>query len=102
MQNNNAKKMMQDAFINQPEFLKDAMQEFLQETLVAQFEQFIGARDYERTSERRGYRNGTYTRILNTRVGAITLHVCRDREGEMKPPRFAALTEARRLRVAYR
>jgi transposase-like protein len=33
-------------------------------------------------------RNGTYSRELKTRVGTITLHVCRDREGNFKTELF--------------
>ena len=35
----------------------------------------VGAGDYERTGVRRGYRNGTKARRLNTRVGVLSLSV---------------------------
>jgi transposase-like protein len=35
----------------------------------------------EQTSDRRGYRNGSYERKLKMRVGTIELEVPRDREG---------------------
>ena len=42
----------------------------------------------ERTKGRNGYRNGTYQRQLKTRVGSISLNVCRDRDGEFSTEIF--------------
>src|SRR3989338_4339885 len=39
---------------------------------------------YERTDSRNGLRNGAYWRSLHTRVGTITLRVCRDRDGRFQ------------------
>src|SRR5690606_10984263 len=50
----------------------------VQETLRAEFDQFLGAAPYERTPARRGRRNGSYPRTLETRVGALTLAIPRD------------------------
>lgn len=61
----------------------------VQETLEAEFAQFLGAEPYERTPERRGYRNGSYARTLHTRVGTLTLLIPRDRAGLFRPSLFA-------------
>lgn len=61
----------------------------VQETIQAEFAQFMGAEPYERTPERRGYRNGSYVRALNTRVGTLTLAIPRDRAGMFRPSLFA-------------
>lgn len=61
----------------------------VQETIHAEFAQFLGAEPYERTTERRGYRNGSYVRALHTRVGTLTLSIPRDRAGLFRPSLFA-------------
>jgi transposase-like protein len=61
----------------------------VQDTIQAEFAQFLGAEPYERTPERRGYRNGSYVRALNTRVGTLTLVIPRDRAGLFRPSLFA-------------
>ncbi|MEA3247862.1 MAG: IS256 family transposase [Gemmatimonadota bacterium] len=61
----------------------------VQEAIQAEFAQFMGAEPYERTPERRGYRNGSYVRALNTRVGTLTLAIPRDRAGMFRPSLFA-------------
>jgi putative transposase len=84
-----ALKDVQGVLLDQPDFMRDIISNTLQKMLDAQFEQYIGANRYERTDERRGYRNGTYERQLKTRVGSITLSICRDREGTFQPQLFA-------------
>jgi len=83
-----ALKDVQEVLIDQPDFMRDVISGTLQKILDAQFEQHIGAYKYERTEERKGYRNGAYGRQLKTRVGSITLSVCRDREGGFQPQLF--------------
>ncbi len=48
----------------------------------------LQANRYERTEERRGYRNGSRSRHLTTRVGTVTLEVPRTRDGEFSPTLF--------------
>src|SRR3990172_7193407 len=69
--------------------LRTMVATLVQETLRTEFEQFVGAAPYERTTERRGYRNGSYPRAFKTRVGALTLSVPRDRAGLFRPSLFA-------------
>ncbi len=74
----------EEALINQEDFVKKVVQEALQKVISAQFEDFLQAKEYERTDTR----NGSYTRQLHTRVGSLTLRVCRDREGKFQTSLF--------------
>lgn len=60
------------------------LQRLLEEEMTA----FLGAEPHERTSERRGYRNGHTPRTLTTRVGRLELRVPRDREGRFSTELF--------------
>lgn len=78
----------QAALIDQPDFLKKALEVFVQNTLDSEFRRFISADEYQRVQERKGYRNGNYERQLKTRVGTLMLKVCRDRDGEFRTELF--------------
>jgi len=54
--------------INDTEFLKQMVQTYLQEYLEQEISNHLGALPYERTSGRRGHRNGYKPRQLNTRL----------------------------------
>lgn len=71
------------------EALKVMLQALIQETLEAEFTEFLGAASHERSATRRGWRNGTRERTWQTRVGALTLRVPRDRAGTFQPSLFA-------------
>jgi putative transposase len=60
----------------------------LQEVLDLEFSQFLGAAPYERSQDRKRYRNGYYQRELFTRVGRLTLRVPRDRQGSFSTDIF--------------
>jgi len=79
---------MQKVLLDDSDFLKKLIQENLQKILEAEFESKIQAKPYERTDDRQGYRNGTYTRTLKTRVGTLELQVIRDREGKFSTELF--------------
>ncbi len=79
---------IQKVLINDEDFLKGLLQQSLQEILKAEFSEYIKAEPYERTPDRRSYRNGSYTRSLKTRVGKIELVVLRDRSGEFRTELF--------------
>ncbi|MCY0898142.1 MAG: IS256 family transposase [Firmicutes bacterium] len=64
------------------------VQQVLNQVLEAEVAEYLQADRYERVEERRGYRNGTYSRRLTTRVGTITLDVPRTRDGEFSPTLF--------------
>jgi transposase-like protein len=72
---------IQKVLIDDKDFLKHLLTDSLQSILRSEFESFIKAGHYERSRDRQGYRNGSYTRRLKTRVGCIELEICRDRDG---------------------
>ncbi len=78
----------QEILLNAPSFLQGLLQTTLQQMLQSEFDVFINAQPYERTGSRQGYRNGSYSRIIKTRVGSLELQVCRDREGNFQPALF--------------
>jgi transposase-like protein len=62
--------------------LREAVRFTLMTILDEEVEAFIGAGPYQRTSQRRDYRNGTYSRDLGTGIGVIEdLVVPRTRQG---------------------
>jgi putative transposase len=79
---------MQEVLINQNGFLSTLIEKILQKAIEVEFEKFIGAKEYERTDDRQGHRNGSYGRQFKTRVGSIMLNVCRDRAGEFQTSLF--------------
>jgi len=60
----------------------------LNQILDAQVTEALGARWYERTEDRVGYRNGTRARTLYTRVGPVTLLVPQTRDGSFSTEIF--------------
>ena len=60
----------------------------LNQVLLAQSTEQLGAGPYERTEDRTAYRNGFRERGLTTRVGTITLNVPRHRNGEFSTSMF--------------
>ncbi len=70
-----------------------AMRSVIEEVMREELEQCLGAAWGEYTPERKGYRNGTYTRDLATSSGPIKdLEVPRDREGTSIPRSLTATT----------
>jgi transposase-like protein len=60
----------------------------LNQVLKAQATDQLSASTYERTEERLGLRNGSYSRGLTTRVGSLTLQVPRFRDGKFSTELF--------------
>jgi len=81
-------KEIQKVLLDDSDFLRDLVQVNLQKILETEFMNYIQAFPYERTEDRKGYRNGSYTRKLKTRVGVIELNVIRDREGNFSTELF--------------
>ncbi|RMD66011.1 IS256 family transposase [Candidatus Pacearchaeota archaeon] len=79
---------VQPVLLDGQNFLKTLVQQCLQQMLQSEFDNFIRAKRYERSSLRRGVRNGHYIRRLRTRVGSLELRVCRDRKGEFQTELF--------------
>jgi transposase-like protein len=69
--------------------LAQLLEAILNQVLDAQVDEHLRAERYERTDERRGYRNGYRPRPLTTRVGTLTLRVPQVREGGFSPELFA-------------
>ena len=68
---------------------RDAVRVVIEEVMREELKQFLGAAWGESTKERKGYRNGTYTRNLATSSGPIEdLEVPRDREGQFHTQAF--------------
>jgi transposase-like protein len=72
------------ALVNDQDFLKNHLQEFLQEFLETEITEFLGAAPYQRVEDRRGHRNGYKPRMLKTRVGTLNLFVPKDRDGRFQ------------------
>lgn len=60
------------------------LQELLEEEMTA----FLGAEHYERSEDRRGWRNGYKPRSFKTRVGKLELLIPKDREGNFQTELF--------------
>jgi putative transposase len=65
------------------------LESVLNQVLQAQVTEQLDAQRYERVEERKGYRNGSYPHQLTTRVGALTLHIPRIRDGRFSTDLFA-------------
>jgi transposase-like protein len=71
-----------------PDLLRSMLAQMMQAAIQAEFDRFMGAGPWERTGERRGWRNGSKRRRLHTRVGTIELRIPKDREGRFQPSLF--------------
>ena len=63
------------------DFVREVVRDAVQEVLEAEMDDCLGATKGERSSDRKGYRSGYYTRSLITRVGTLELRVPQDRQG---------------------
>ena len=63
-----------------PDFLRFIVERVVQAVLEAEMTAHLHTEPYERSTERRGYRNGFKPRQLNIRVGTLTLQVPQDRD----------------------
>jgi transposase-like protein len=79
----------QAILLDDPEFLRGIVERALQTVLEEEMTAHVQAGRYERTGERRGYRNGSKPRTLTTRVGVLELRVPQDRDGTFSPELFA-------------
>jgi transposase-like protein len=74
--------------LGEEDFLRGLVERVVQQVLDAEMSSFLGAGRYERSAERRGWRNGFKPRVLKTRVGKLELLVPRDREGQFQTELF--------------
>ena len=70
------------------EKLKGLLEKIFQKVLEAKMDDHIGANKYERTSERKDYRNGHRARKFKTRMGTLELEIPQDRSGTFDPEIF--------------
>jgi putative transposase len=68
--------------------LRFLVERVVQRVLEEEMTAFLGAEVYQRSEDRRGWRNGHKPRILNTRVGTLELQVPKDREGRFRTEVF--------------
>jgi len=74
--------------LGEEDFLRSLVERVVQQVLDAEMTSFLGAGAYERSAERRGWRNGFKPRVLKTRVGKLELLVPKDREGQFQTELF--------------
>ncbi len=70
------------------DFVRSAVQSFVQAALEAEMTEALAAGKGERTEGRLGYRSGYYQRDLITRVGTLELRVPQDRAGRFSTELF--------------
>ena len=80
--------------------LQELMGTIAQAAIDAQFQEFIGAEHYERSSERNDRRNGFRARSVDTRMGSIDLRIPRARDGNFVPPLVEHRKRSERALVA--
>ena len=81
--------MAQEVLLDDPSFLREIVERVVQQILEAEMSEHLGAAPYERTTERKGHRNGHKPRTLRTRVGTLNLLVPQDREGTFSTRLFS-------------
>jgi len=64
---------------NRNEAFKYLVERILNQIMLVESAEQLGAERHERTEERHDYRNGTRARTLNTRIGTLDLEVPRHR-----------------------
>ena len=67
------------------DLLKEAVRQVLHELMAEEVTQRLGAGPHERTESRTGYRTGTRSRLLKTRVGEVELAIPKLSEGSYFP-----------------
>jgi transposase-like protein len=82
------------------DLLRSMVQRVVQETIQAEFDQFMGAAPFERGPRRRGWRNGYKPRTFKTRVGKLVLRIPQDREGRFQPSIFERYERSEKALVA--
>lgn len=92
--------LLRKAEMEDADFLRDGVRVLAQELMELEVSQHLGASRYERSSERRGHRNGTRERPWDTRVGSITLQVPRVRDNTYFPSLLEPRKRAEKALVA--
>ncbi|CAM3748899.1 Mutator family transposase [Alicyclobacillus pomorum] len=74
------------------DFLREGLKVLTQAIMEAEVSELVGAERFERSKERKNYRNGYRSREWDTRVGTIELQILMLRKGSY----FPSLLESRR------
>jgi putative transposase len=82
------KRELKELMAEDRDLLKTLVRELLQEVLEAEMDETLQAEKGERTPNRLGFRSGSYTRSLITRVGKLELRVPQDRQGRFRTEVF--------------
>jgi transposase-like protein len=77
--------LLRKAGVEDTDFLREAVEWFLQQLMEAEVTQQIGAGPHERTGARTTSRNGHRPRAWETRVGAVQLAIPKLRQGTYYP-----------------
>jgi len=91
---------LQVSLLDDKNFLKGVIENFCQRLLEEEMSHHLQAKVYQRTEERRGYRNGYKPRGLKTRVGKLELLLPQDREGEFQTELFRRYQRSEKALVA--
>lgn len=92
-----SKDLIRDYLVDQEEGMRKVITRFLNNVMQEEAAQQTGADPYERTVNRRAYRNGIKRRNLKTRCGEITLNKPQLRKGSFETkviPKFARIEKA--------
>jgi putative transposase len=92
--------IVKDLIAAQPDGLREVVRAVMQEMLEAEMTDALGAEKGERTPARLGYRSGSYTRTLVTRVGKLELRVPQDRDGRFSTELFERYQRSEQALVA--
>jgi putative transposase len=82
------------------DLLRTMLNQLVQEAVQREFDRFIGAGPFERSGERRGWRNGSKPRRFPTRVGTLELRIPKDRAGRFQPTLFERYERSEKALVA--
>jgi len=94
-----ASPVLQEALLNDREFLRNIVANFCQDLLQEEMKAHLNAEKYERTDERSGLRNGYKPRTIKTRVGSFTLLVPQDRDGSFSTTLFERYSRSEKALV---
>jgi len=94
-----ASPVLQEALLNDREFLRNIVADFCQDLLQEEMKTHLKAEKYERTDERSGLRNGYKPRTIKTRVGSFTLLVPQDRDGSFSTALFERYSRSEKALV---
>jgi len=67
------------------EGLPDLIRVLVNEAMQIERQNYLKAKPYERSKDRRGYANGYKPKTVNTRVGKVTFAIPQVREGNFYP-----------------